>query len=102
VAAGLRIFWLLVSEGIDQLVSVGQRGFLLQNGRFDGGSANGINFVLSRAAIMKRSGQRENQFENVWNVQRGELSGLSVTSERLLVRTGLFSSIHQLCRLQLP
>ena len=77
MAAGLRIFWLLVSEGIDQLVLAGQRGFLLQNGRFDGGSAIETNFVLSRAAIMKRSGQRENQFENVWYIQRGESSGLS-------------------------
>jgi hypothetical protein len=77
VAAGLRIFWLLMSEGIDRLVLAGQRGFLLQNGGFDGGSANRTNFVLSRAAVMKRSGQRENQFENAWNVQRGEASGLS-------------------------
>jgi hypothetical protein len=54
------------------------------------------------AAITKRSGQKANQFGHVYNVQRGELSGLSITRERLLVGTGLFSSTHQLCRLQLP
>jgi hypothetical protein len=79
VAAGLCIFWLplVLSEQIERLVLEGQRGFLLQNGGFEGGSANRTNLVLSRAAIMKRSGQRANQFENVWNVQRGELGGLS-------------------------
>jgi hypothetical protein len=77
VATGLRIFWLLVSKGIDQLVLAGQRVFLLQNSGFDRESANQTNVVLSKAAIVTQSGQRENHFENVWNVQRGELSGLS-------------------------
>jgi hypothetical protein len=77
VAAG--IFWLplALSERIERLGSEGQRVLPLQNGGFDEGSANRTNCVLSRAAITKRSGQRENQFERVWDVQRGELSGLS-------------------------
>jgi hypothetical protein len=76
--------------------------FRLKSGGGDGGNANGTNLVLPRAAITKRSGQKANQFEHVYNAQRGELSGLSVTRERLLVGTGLFSSTHQLCRLRLP
>jgi hypothetical protein len=48
----------------------------LQNRGFDGASANRTNLVLSRAAIMKRSGQRIS-VERVWDVQRGEFSGLS-------------------------
>lgn len=34
-----------------------------------------------RAAIGKLSGQKANQFEHVCNIQRGELSGLSITSQ---------------------
>ncbi len=43
--------------------------FRLKSGGFDGGNANGTNLVLSRAAITKRSGQKANQFERVYNVQ---------------------------------
>jgi len=49
-----------------------------QNGGFNRGSANGTNLVLLRAAIMKRSGQRENQSENVWDVWQGELADLGI------------------------
>jgi hypothetical protein len=44
----------------------------------------------------KTKWEKVNQFERVYNVQQGELSGLSVTRERLLVGTGLFSSTHRL------
>jgi hypothetical protein len=65
VAAGLCIFWLLISEGINWLFLAGQRVFLLQNSRFNKKSANQTNFVLLRAAIIKQNKQRENQFENM-------------------------------------
>jgi hypothetical protein len=90
-----------LGERIEQLGLAVQRVFRLKSGGFDGGIANETNLVLSRAAIGKRSGQKANQFEHVCNIQRGELSGLSVTCERLLVGTGLFLSTHQLCCLQL-
>jgi len=79
VAAGLRIFWLplVLSEWDDRLVLAGYRVLLLQNSRFDRGSANRTNFVLSRGAITKRSRQRRKYSENMWDVRRGELSGLS-------------------------
>lgn len=79
VAAGLRIFWLplALSEQIEQLGSEGQRVFLLQNSRFDEENTNQTNCVLSRTVITKWSEQRANQFECVWNVWWGELSGLS-------------------------
>jgi hypothetical protein len=50
---------------------------LLQNGGFNGESANGINLVLLKAAIRKQNGQRENQSKNVWDVRQGELGGLN-------------------------
>jgi hypothetical protein len=70
------LLWLLVSKGIARLVLAGRGVLRLQNHGFDGASANRTNVVLSRAAITKRSGQR-NSVEHVWDVQRGELSGLS-------------------------
>ena len=101
MAASLCVLWLPLELGerIERLGLAVQRVFGLKSGGFDGGIANGTNLVLSRAAIGKRSGQKANQFKHVCNIQRGELSGLSVTSERLLVETGLFSSIYQLCSL---
>lgn len=104
VAASLCAFWLPLELGerIERLGLAVQRVFRLKSGEFNRGNANGTNLVLSRAAITKRNGQKANQFEHVCNIQRGELSGLSITRERLLVETRLFSSTHQLCRLQLP
>jgi hypothetical protein len=77
VAAGLRAFWQLVGEEIARLVFGGQRVLRLRNGEFNGGSVNRAGLVLSRAAMMKRSGQRRKQSELVWDVLARELSGLS-------------------------
>ena len=55
----------MLSEQIERLGSEGQGVLLLQNDGFDRGNANRTNCVPSRAAIVKRSGQRANQFEHV-------------------------------------
>jgi hypothetical protein len=52
----------VLSKRIDRLVFTGQRLWLLQNG---GGNVNEINFVLSRAAITVRRGQRKKDSKNV-------------------------------------
>ena len=64
------LFWLLVSKEIARLVLAGRRVLRLQNRGFDRGSANRTNLVLSRAAITKRSGQR-NLVEHMWMFSEG-------------------------------
>jgi hypothetical protein len=93
VAASLCAFWLPLD--LDERLGLAvQSVFRLEGGRFD-------KYKWNKSRALKGS-QKANQFEHVCNVQRGKLSSLSVTRERLLVGTGLLSSTHQLCRLQLP
>jgi hypothetical protein len=79
VTTSLCAFWLpLELDGrIEQLGLAVQRVFRLKIGRFDRGNINGINLVLSRAA-------RKQTSLSMCSVQREELSGLSVTHERLI------------------
>ena len=91
----------MLSERIDRLVFAGQR-VLLQNDRFDGGSVNETNFVLSSVAIARWKKWTERN--TVWEsgiFGEGNRVLYVVTSDHLLAGIELVSPTHQLCRSQL-